>query len=310
MSAAAAERLIMNSLSHQCSDGPTLQQEGYRWWIGHSSLQRLESRYKTVLLGLSARILPGPHIEWAAGGRVDRHLIWPDLLNARDLGGLGSASGQETAWRRVVRADNLNKLASTGVAALVSYGVHTVIDLRDPRELEKFPNPLAAAPPKGVVFINVPLISEGEWEAIKDPGRMAEGYVLTARLSHANIARAMLAVADASPGGVVVHCHAGKERTGIVAALLLSLTGIPDETVAEDWVASDAFLQPLYEEWLANETDPTIRAKRAEGFVTHAEHILDVLTHIRGSYGSLEEYLLVGALTSDQIDRARRRLLG
>src|SRR6266508_3448528 len=60
MSAAAAERLIMNSLSHQCSDGPTLQQEGYRWWIGHSSLQRLESRYKTVLLGLSARILPGP----------------------------------------------------------------------------------------------------------------------------------------------------------------------------------------------------------------------------------------------------------
>ena len=49
---------------------------------------------------------------------MDRHLVWPDLLNARDLGGLRSASGGQTAWRHVVRADNLNKLAPAGVAAL------------------------------------------------------------------------------------------------------------------------------------------------------------------------------------------------
>ena len=239
---------------------------------------------------------------------MERHLVWPDLLNARDLGGLLSRDGQETTRRRVVRADNLNKLAPAGVAALVSYGVRTVIDLRDPRELEKFPNPLAAAPPEGVRFVNVPLISAAEWEAIKDPARLAEGYVLTATLSHGNIANAIAAVADASPGGVVVHCHAGKERTGIVAALLLTLAGVPDETVAEDWTASDAFLQPLYEEWLANETDPSIRAERAEGFVTHAEHIVDVLTYVRASHGSLEEYLLAGGMRADQLDRARSRL--
>ena len=239
---------------------------------------------------------------------MDRHLVWPDLLNARDLGGLRSPSG-ETTWRRVVRADNLNKLAPEGVAALAGYGVRTVIDLRDPRELEKFPNPLAAAPPLGVVFVNVPLISDAEWEAIKDPARMAEGYVLTARLSHTNIANAFAALSDATPGGVVIHCHAGKERTGIVAALLLSLAGVSDETVADDWTASDAYLQPLYEEWLANETDPAIRAKRSEGFVTHAEHIVDVLTHVRRTHGSVEEYLLAGGLTTDQLDRAQRRLL-
>jgi protein tyrosine/serine phosphatase len=239
---------------------------------------------------------------------VDRHLVWPDLLNARDLGGLGSASGDETVWRRVVRADNLNKLAPAGVATMVAYGVRTVIDLRDPRELEKFPNPLAAAPPQGVVFVNVPLISDAEWEAIKDPARMTEGYVLTARLSHTNIANAIAALSEATLGGVVIHCHAGKERTGIVAALLLSLAGVSDETVADDWTASDAFLQPLYEEWLANETDPAIRAKRSEGFVTHAEHIVDVLTYVRRTHGSVEEYLLAGGLTADQLDRAKRRL--
>jgi protein-tyrosine phosphatase len=240
---------------------------------------------------------------------VDRHLAWPDLLNARDLGGLLLPSGRETAWQRVVRADNLNKLAPAGVAALLAYGVRTVIDLRDPFELEKFPNPLVAAPPPDVVFLSVPLISKAEWEAIKDPARMVEGYVLTARLSHTNIASAIAAVADAPPGGAVIHCHAGKERTGIVAALLLSLAGVADETVAEDWIASDAFLQPLYEEWLLNETDPTIRAERAEGFVTHAEHIVEVLTHVRRSHGSVEEYLLAGGLTADQLDRARRRLV-
>lgn len=240
---------------------------------------------------------------------MDRHLAWPDLLNARDLGGFLLRTGRETAWRRVVRADNLNKLAPAGVAALVAYGVRTVIDLRDPFELEKFPNPLVAAPPSGAVFVNLPLISAAEWEAIKDPARASERYVLTARLSHSNIASAIAAVADAPPGGVVIHCHAGKERTGIVAALLLWLAGVADTAVAEDWTASDAYLQPLYEEWIANEGDPTIRAKRAEGFVTRAEHILDVLTHVRRSHGSLEEYLLAGGLTAAQLDRARRRLV-
>lgn len=240
---------------------------------------------------------------------MERPLVWPNLLNARDLGGLGLVSGGQTAWRQVVRADNLNKLAPAGVTALVAYGVRTVIDLRDPRELAKFPNPLATAPPEGVVFINVPLISDAVWEAMKDPARMAEGYVLTARLSHANLARAIAAVSDASPGGVVIHCHAGKERTGIVAALLLSLAGVSDTAVAEDWTSSDAYLQPLYEEWLGDEKDPAIRAKRSEGFVTHAEHIMDVLAHIRRTHGSVEQYLRTGGLTADQLDRARRRLV-
>src|SRR6266508_1778079 len=109
MSAAAAERLIMNSLSRQCSDGPTLQQEDI---AGGSAIPVCSDSSRATRLffsGFLREYCPAPHIEWAAGGRVDRHLIWPDLLNARDLGGLGSASGQETAWRRVVRADNLNK---------------------------------------------------------------------------------------------------------------------------------------------------------------------------------------------------------
>ena len=240
---------------------------------------------------------------------MERHLVWPDLLNARDLGGLDLQSGQQTEWRRVVRADNLNRLAPTGVAALVAYGIRTVIDLRDPFELANFPNSLVAAPPRGVLFVNVPLTSAAEWQAIKDPVRVPESYVLTAMLSHSNIAKAIAAVSDAPPGGVVIHCHAGKERTGIIAALLLSLAGVPDAAVAADWASSDAYLQPLYEEWLVNETVPALRAKRADGFVTRAEDVLDVLNHVRRNHGSVGDYLLAGGMRPDQLDRARRRLV-
>ena len=174
-------------------------------------------------------------------------------------------------------------------------------------DLQRQPRPVAAAY-RELLREEIQRRVDAEWEAIKDPERRAEGYVLTAKLSHTNIANAIAALSDAPPGGVVIHCHAGKERTGIVVALLLSLAGVPDALVADDWTASDAYLQPLYEEWLANETDPVVRAKRAEGFVTHPEHILDVLTYVRRSHGSVEAYVLAGGASAYQLDRVRRRL--
>lgn len=238
---------------------------------------------------------------------MKRHLDWPDLLNARDLGGYRCADGAETRWRAVIRADNLNKLGPAGTRAMVDYGVRTVLDLRDPRELEKFPNPLAARPPDGVTFVNVPLISDAEWAAIKEAGRALEGYVQMAKLSHANLSAAVGAVADAPAGGVVIHCHAGKERTGVLSALLLALCDVPDEMIADDWTASDLYLQPLYAEWLSTEEDPALRAKRADGFRTEPQHILDVLDHLR-SRGGVVPYLIAGGTSLDQLARVRQRL--
>jgi protein-tyrosine phosphatase len=243
----------------------------------------------------------------AAEVGVERHLDWPDLLNARDLGGYRCADGVETRWRAVVRADNLNKLGPEGGRAMVDYGVRTVLDLRDPRELEKFPNPLAAAPPAGVTFVNVPLISDAEWAAMREPGHVSEGYVQMLKLSHANLSAAVGAVADAPAGGVVIHCHAGKERTGVLAALLLALCEVPDELIAEDWAASDLYLQPLYAEWLSAVEDPALRAKRADGFRTEPQHILDVLAYVR-KFGGVVPYLVAGGAGLDQLMRVRQRL--
>ena len=166
----------------------------------------------------------------------------------------------------------------------MAYGVRTVIDLRDPRELERLPYPFAPSDLPNVVIRNVPLISVAEWEAIKDPARMREGYVLTAKLSLPNIVMALRAVGAAPPGVVVVHCHEGRERTGIVAALLLALAGVDDESIGADWTLSaPETMEPAW--------------------------IIDVLQHMRRERGSVEEYLVAGGLTPAEISALRSRLL-
>jgi protein tyrosine/serine phosphatase len=239
---------------------------------------------------------------------VGERLEWPDCLNVRELGGY-DVGGRTSARRAIIRADNLNRLTSDGRAALVAYGVRTVIDLRDPREIERFPYPFTVSDVPAVTWRNVPLISQREWEAIRDPERRREGYVLTAKLSLANIAAALAAVADAPDGAVVLHCHAGKERTGIVAALLLALAGASDELIGADWAMSDDFLGPLYEQWVADEIDPEKRAARLDSFRSRPEHIVAVLDHMRRETGSVEAYLVAGGLTPRAIDRIRERFI-
>jgi protein-tyrosine phosphatase len=214
---------------------------------------------------------------------VERRLDWKSCLNVRDLGG-HRAAGTETIWNSLVRADNLNRLTEEGRASLLAYGVRTVIDLRDPRELERFPYPFALTDLPDVTVRNVPLISNAEWEAIKDPDRKREGYVLTAKLSLPNFVAALQAIAEAPPGAVVVHCHEGRERTGIVVALLLALAGVDDESLGADWTLSDP--DTMEPGW-----------------------IIDVLGHMRRERGSVEEFLRLGGLTPERIAALRSRLL-
>ncbi len=213
---------------------------------------------------------------------MERRLDWPSCANVRDLGG-HRAGARESKWHAVVRADNLNRLTEGGRASLVAYGVRTVIDLRDPRELERFPYPFGPSDLPNVLVRNVPLISVAEWEAIKDPERMREGYVLTAKLSLPNIVSALNAIAEAPPGAVVVHCHEGRERTGIVVALLLAIAGVDDETIGADWVLSEP--ETMEPAW-----------------------IIDVLQHMRRERGSVEQYLAAGGLTAAAVDALRSRL--
>ncbi|MFD5083241.1 tyrosine-protein phosphatase [Kitasatospora sp. NPDC058201] len=174
----------------------------------------------------------------------DRTLVWDGCLNVRDLGGLRTTTGARTTRRSITRADNLDRLTAEGWDALLDHGVRTVVDLRNIEEYK----PLLPLP-EGVELIRVPLdelAGPAWWEAY---GHL-DGTPLALRpyLDHCPHAAAELitTIAGARPGGLVVHCGAGRDRTGLAALLLLALAGVEPAEIVTDYLLSAPNVRPLY----------------------------------------------------------------
>jgi protein tyrosine/serine phosphatase len=250
---------------------------------------------------------------------LQRLLRWEACLNARDVGGYPTRDGSQTRWRALVRADTLSQLTSAGQAALVAYGVRTVIDIRFPTEIARAPHPFAT--PAGTDaprYLNIP-VSAGRDPAL-DPAILAafqacrtraEGYCVDLDFNRSGFAQIVAAAARASAGGVVIHCHAGKDRTGIAVALLLSLLGVPDEVIAADYALTEVCLKELYErQWAAYAPeDADERASLEEAMRTPPETMLATLTHLKTRHGGAEAYLLAGGATPDDLTMLRERLV-
>ena len=151
---------------------------------------------------------------------AQRHLAWEGSYNIRDLGGLVTVDGRVIRWGALVRADNLGHLTPAGQAALVAYGIGTIIDVRSAAECATWPH--AFSRHATIRTVNIPIGTGADADAqaaldaasdLADWGRLA--------LRHCQPAIAQLAtqIAHAPPGGVLIHCHAGKDRTGLAVAL-------------------------------------------------------------------------------------------
>lgn len=242
-----------------------------------------------------------------------RDLSWSGLLNARDLGGHPTEDGGETRWGSVVRADTVRQLTEEGWQALVDYGVRTIVDLRSDEELAE--DPPAQLPVDAVhvsFFADRPEVFEEVEEAGASASSHAEAtaavYLIFLEHFRANVAAAIRAVAHAPEGAVVVHCHGGKDRTGMVSAFLLRLAGVPIEEIAADYALSEQRLRPRHDEWFAGAADEAELARLHRIAATPAESMVAVLEEVERSYGSVAGYLRAGGATDEELDRARARL--
>ena len=189
-----------------------------------------------------------------------RLLEWEGCLNARDLGGYATGDGRETRWGAVVRSASLAALTEAGRAALADYGVRAIVDLRLPAELADDPNPFAEPGDHGVAYTNVSFIDPAA--APPDAvSTLAEDYLQMLDRYRQGVAEAMTAIASAPDGAVLIHCAAGKDRTGLISALLLGLAGVPTETIAADYAMTAELLRPREREWLEG-LEPEERAER------------------------------------------------
>lgn len=238
-----------------------------------------------------------------------RQLHWDACLNVRDLGGFATREGHTTRRRAVIRADNLCRLTRHGRLALVRYGVRTAIDFRDPREHALEHDPFARDDLSEVGRVDIPLLTRDFWRGWHAGIDGHEGDLLFLETCREPVATLFTALAVADAGGVVMYCHAGKERTGIAAALLLELAGVDRDTIGREHALSDDHLAPLYAAWLDAEPDPEERQRLSHALRPHPEQMCLTLGALDELYGGIEHYLLDCGVEAGNIAAVRGRLL-
>jgi protein tyrosine/serine phosphatase len=242
-------------------------------------------------------------------------LSWEGCLNVRDLGGLPTEDGRRTRLGTVVRSDNIRKLTDEGWRALAEHGVKRIVDLRWPEEL-------AEDQPRDVDIdvVHVSVLGEAydrtyvaqldaHLDSVDD---VADHYVFAyvdwLERYRERFGRAFAAIA-ASDGGVVVHCMGGKDRTGIVSALLLRLAGVGHREIGDDYAATATNLAPSTSKWIPAIADEVERAKQTKLRDTPADAMVRVVHEIERRYGDVGAYLRAAGLTDGEVDRLRERLV-
>jgi protein-tyrosine phosphatase len=235
----------------------------------------------------------------------ERNLEWEGCFNARDLGRLRTAAGSETRWGAVVRSDSPDRLTAAGWAALHAHGVRTLVDLRNEEERE---SRLEPAPPDITTSL-VPLddIADADfwnhcWDNDLDGSPLYYQPFMVRKPERC--AAAVRAVARARPGGVLIHCGAGRDRTGLVSMLLLALAGVDPQDIASDYELSTLRLEALYAEMGEEDQGPQIEAILRRKKTSARAAILSLLESLE-----IATYLGSAGLEEDDLEAVRSRLV-
>lgn len=229
----------------------------------------------------------------------------PGLLNVRELGGHPTRDGGKTRSHSLLRADDLVQLSREGMQALADYGVRTVIDLRWPFEVAARTHPVAASNAHGLRYHHISLLARDETEWASRSGACSKEMWKIAVLEHTRpqLKDVLDVIADAAVEPLLFHCVAGKDRTGLIAALLLALADVEPDAIAADYAASTRHLTDAY---LLRYPDLD-RAEIFEALRCPEEGVHNMLAYL-AQYGGAAGYLRVIGLSDAKIARLRARL--
>jgi protein-tyrosine phosphatase len=237
---------------------------------------------------------------------IERRIALKGSYNFRDVGGYRTVDGYEVRWRRLFRADQLNRLTDDDVRVVRALGVRTLIDLRTSEELVRTGHGLLHAA-DGTVHLHVPF----KEMTVTDPAEIARMRdlpklylnMLDGAEACINQIFTLLATVETLPA--VVHCAAGKDRTGITVAVILRALGVDDQTILDDYALTDGYLAEHIAQLRAagmgdfyDQIDPSLLRALPETL-----HAMDE------RYGSVTGYLAHAGVSPSTVDEMRRNLL-
>ncbi|GGL26408.1 tyrosine-protein phosphatase [Phycicoccus endophyticus] len=253
---------------------------------------------------------------------------WIDLeglVNMRDLGGLPTRDGGTTVARRLIRSDNLQDLTDADIARLVDeVGVTDVVDLRTETELHlEGPGPLRRLeslthhhhsllpprPPESADEVAARALALPPREqGTRDAEFWSTHYLGYLAQRPDSVSAALWAVADAS-GAAVVHCAAGKDRTGTVVAMALDVAGVPREEIVADYVLSAERIERIIERVSRTHSQgPALRGQTVSDQTPRAETMTTILAAVDDGWGGAPGWLRANGWSEDDVAHLRARL--
>jgi protein-tyrosine phosphatase len=233
--------------------------------------------------------------------------------NFRDLGGLPTADGGHTRDGMLFRSDALHHLTAEDIDRIGTLGIQTIVDLRSLTELERTGRGLLAH--EDIGWVHAPLTHEDADGNYVLPPALAAGDLGAHYVDSLGERTAMLAsiiehLSTAANLPVVFHCTAGKDRTGIVAALVLELVGVERDAIIEDYALTDARMSPIMDRLRTSGDFPEPTTPVAAGIArAEAASMLTFLEAVQRGYGSAEGWAHSAGLSDETLTSLRALLL-
>jgi protein-tyrosine phosphatase len=222
------------------------------------------------------------------GALQDRLLPLRGLYNVRDLGGYPAAGGRQVRWGLLYRAGDLYDVSGEDRAILAGRNLKTIVDFRSGKEKEKAPDdplPTVIRTRELAIEAGSMLDLVRERQGITGEALMEELYSLLVSEARDQYREFFRLLEDPQNIPLLFHCSAGKDRTGLAAALILSALGVNRETIYADYMLSAECLEGKYTDWIAASPHlaPMVSVRRA--YLETAFHKIDA------SYGGPDRYL-------------------
>jgi protein-tyrosine phosphatase len=243
----------------------------------------------------------------------DRRVTLTGAFNVRDLGGYPADGGRTVRWRTLYRADALHRLEDDELDVLGARGIRAVLDLRTATEVEKG---RVHADHLGMVHHHLPVLddtwSPEDLDPDADAGEILGSlYIQMLAIGAPALGGALRLLAAGDQVPAVFHCAAGKDRTGVLAALVLGLLGVPDDVIVADYALTASAMERLMDRLRTDSPEAfTTMTDQPEAYLAAPPAAMErFLGHVHATYGSVAGYAETVGCDPDAVERLRATLL-